>query len=79
LKPFTAHTDGKVLIPDEPVELDRGAVYQVRPGPMRARKRSRRNSLRALFLKYAGTAKGDYPTDLAENHDHYLHGRPKRR
>ena len=31
---------------------------------------------RAL-LEIAGTAEG-LPTDFAENHDHYLHGTPKR-
>ena len=76
--PFTAHTDGKVLIPDEPVELCQGTTYQVHAEPVRARKRSRKHSLRDLFLEFAGTVEGDYPTDLAENHDHYLHGRPKR-
>ena len=29
------------------------------------------------LLKYAGAAKG-WPSDMAENHDHYLHGTPKR-
>ena len=29
------------------------------------------------LLKYAGTVKG-WPSDMAENHDHYLHGTPKR-
>lgn len=27
---------------------------------------------------WAETLPTDLPTDLAENHDHYLHGRPKR-
>jgi hypothetical protein len=31
----------------------------------------------AFLLKYAGKA-DDLPADLAENHDHYLHGRPKK-
>ena len=30
------------------------------------------------LLEFAGTAKG-LPPDLAENHDHYLHGAPKRK
>jgi hypothetical protein len=30
------------------------------------------------LLEFAGTAEG-LPPDLAENHDHYLHGAPKRR
>ena len=29
------------------------------------------------YLKFAGTAKG-LPPDMAENHDHYLHGMPKK-
>ena len=30
------------------------------------------------LLEFAGTA-GGLPRDLAENHDHYLHGAPKRK
>lgn len=30
----------------------------------------------AFILKYAGTA-NDLPPDMAANHDHYLHGKPK--
>ena len=30
------------------------------------------------LLEFAGTARG-LPSDLAENHDHYLHGAPKRK
>ncbi len=29
------------------------------------------------LLKFAGTAKG-LPSDMARNHDHYLHGTPKK-
>ncbi|MEK6324363.1 MAG: hypothetical protein AABN33_22215 [Acidobacteriota bacterium] len=29
------------------------------------------------LLKFAGTAKG-LPSDMAENHDDYIHGRPKK-
>lgn len=34
-------------------------------------------ALRDLLLSVAGKAQG-LPPDLAEQHDHYLHGRPKR-
>lgn len=34
-------------------------------------------ALRELLLSYAGSVKG-LPADLAEQHDHYLHGTPKR-
>ena len=33
--------------------------------------------LSAFLLRVAGTAEG-LPPDLAENHDHYLYGTPKR-
>ncbi|MBM4040425.1 MAG: hypothetical protein FJ290_18105 [Planctomycetes bacterium] len=78
MKPFIAHTDGKVLIPDKPVALRQGTTYQVRAEPVKTNKRRKRKSPWSIFLEYAGTAQGDYPPDLAENHDHYLHGRPKR-
>ncbi len=29
------------------------------------------------LLRFAGVARG-LPSDMAENHDHYLHGQPKR-
>ena len=32
----------------------------------------------SLFSKWAGKAE-DLPPDLAENHDHYLHGAPKKK
>jgi len=28
------------------------------------------------LMKFAGTVKG-LPSDMARNHDHYIHGRPK--
>jgi hypothetical protein len=34
-------------------------------------------SLRDLLLEFAGTIDG-LPADMAEQHDHYLHGRPKK-
>ena len=36
-----------------------------------------KESLGDFVLRVAGTAEG-LPPDLAENHDHYLYGRPKR-
>jgi len=35
------------------------------------------SSLGRRLLKFAGAAEG-LPSDFAENHDHYLHGTPKR-
>lgn len=35
------------------------------------------DSLSRCLLKFAGIA-DDLPSDLARNHDHYIHGHPKR-
>lgn len=32
----------------------------------------------AEFSRWCGTFPTDLPSDLAENHDHYLHGGPKK-
>jgi hypothetical protein len=37
----------------------------------------RHQTLGQALLEFAGTAEG-LPTDMAENHDHYLYGVPKR-
>ena len=63
--------DGVVVL--EPgARLDEGAEVVVEPVKV-APSRSLSERLRPLI----GIAKG-LPKDLAENHDHYLHGRPKR-
>ena len=36
-----------------------------------------KSTLGKRLLKFAGKARG-LPGDLAENHDHYLHGAPKK-
>ena len=63
--------DGVVVL--EPgARLDEGAdvvVEQVESAPAR--------SLADRLRPVIGIAKG-LPRDLAENHDHYLHGRPKK-
>ena len=38
----------------------------------------RERSVWDALLEFAGTAEG-LPPDLAEHHDHYLHGTPKRK
>ena len=74
--------NGRVQL-DAPLDLPDGTAVTVRP-----LKETRRRSSSALsaeapttwgrtLLKYAGKAKG-LPADLARNHDHYLHGVPKK-
>jgi len=72
-----AHFDGKVTIPDEPVDLPQDQTLIVRIEP----------------IGQAGAAEGEsaldwlaenavdstvLPADLSREHDHYLYGRPKK-
>jgi hypothetical protein len=71
-----AHFDGKVIVPDDPVDLRPGQdlIVQIEPAhPDRAQQESAlkwlvENSVESLEI----------PADLAEQHDHYLYGSPKR-
>jgi len=63
------HKKGPTVL-DEPKEVREG--MSARP----PRKR-RLPTLYEQLKPVIGIAKG-MPSDLAENHDHYLHGRPKR-
>ncbi len=62
--------NGVVVFDGEP-PLPDGARVSVEPADM-APKRTLAERLKPVI----GIAKG-LPPDLAENHDHYLHGRPK--
>ncbi len=76
---FRAHSDGKVIIPDEPVEIPSGAVLNVtvEEVPAEAKPHSSRETLLRL-AREAEAMDVDLPTDLAAQHDHYLYGSPKR-
>ena len=77
MKTFMAHSDGKVLIPDDPVRLPLGSTYRVTVEPVGEQDQSG-FPLLDLAVELSRKMKGKYPRDLARNHDHYLHGRPKR-
>jgi len=61
--------DGVVILNDAPFFPD-GTEVQVQIMPSAPAAIS---SLGQRLMKYAGKAEG-LPTDLARNHDHYLHG-----
>lgn len=61
------------IVLDQPQLLQEGARVRVNVEPTE----KDGQSLRDFLLKHAGTASG-LPRDLAEQHDHYLHGTPKR-
>lgn len=73
MKSFKAHFDGKVLVLDEPAELPVNQPLTVTVQPPRPA------SLGELAsILEAMPDNRDTPPDLAAQHDHYLHGMPKR-
>lgn len=74
--------DGKIVL-DRRVVLEEGTEVSVRPieqptaSPGGGRKRKQGQTLLERLGSVVGKAEG-LPSDLAENHDHYLHGRPKK-
>ena len=71
----TVH-DG-VIVLNEPEKLPEGAVVEFEVKAITAAARSgQKPTLAERLLKHAGTVP-DLPSDLAEQHDHYIHGTPK--
>ncbi len=77
MKALKAHYDGKVIIPDEPVDLPTGEPLIITVKRTRKPKKSKGKS---VLQWMADNAVGDdgLPPDLAHEHDHYLYGTPKR-
>ena len=64
-----------VIVVDSPEPLAEGTKVKIlieTPGEP-----TRKLSLSERLLKLAGTV-DDLPPDMARNHDHYIHGAPKR-
>jgi hypothetical protein len=53
--------------------LEDGTIVAVEP----IEQPGQRTSLGQRLRRFSGSAKG-LPRDMARNHDHYLHGRPKK-
>lgn len=68
------HFDGKVIVPDEPLNLrpNQPVIIQIEP-------LGGDTEESALAWIAANAVDSDaLPTDLADQHDHYLYGRPKK-
>ena len=76
------HFDGKVFVPDEPVDLPRGeavVLHVQRAAELPAVSSNSTNGQDdawAVLKKMTGTVEG--PADWSAQHDHYLYGTPKR-
>jgi hypothetical protein len=65
--------NGTILL-DQPAQLPEGARVEVR---IKEKKAPPDEPTLTSLLKLAGTAK-ELPVDFAAQHDHYIHGTPKR-
>ncbi|HEO70174.1 MAG TPA: hypothetical protein ENN80_02855 [Candidatus Hydrogenedentes bacterium] len=69
---FKGHIEGNVVVLDESVDLPEGTVVEVLPVTDQVRP-----TIAERFKKVIGVV-DDLPEDMARNHDHYIHGTPKR-
>ena len=75
---YRGRVQNGVVVLDSDVALRDGTEVRVEPveetaGPVAANG----DDLRTGLLRFSGVVK-DTPSDFARNHDHYLHGTPKR-
>jgi hypothetical protein len=74
-----AHFDGKVLVPDEPVDLPRDCALEVHVSVVRREVVAPGRPLAQLAqIAQELPDNPDWPPDGASQHDHYLYGLPKR-
>jgi hypothetical protein len=68
-----AHYDGKVIVPDEPLDLplNQSLIVQIQPVPDEA---ARIEEPVLDWLAANAVDSEALPADLAERHDHYLYG-----
>ena len=72
---YNGTVKGGVVVLEGAATLDEGTRVQVEPvGPDAVPATA---TLGQRLKRFAGTAK-QLPDDMARNHDHYLHGRPKK-
>ena len=69
---YKGHVKNGVVVLDDPVKLPDGAEVRVEVLESKAEP-TLADELRGVI----GAVKG-LPSDLARNHDHYLHGRPEK-
>ena len=67
---YRGHVENGVVVLDEPVKLPEGTQVRVElAGPQSTTLAERLKDVIGII---------DGPADLAEQHDHYAHGKPKR-
>jgi hypothetical protein len=76
MKRLRAHFDGKVLVPEGPVDLPTGRVLEIQVEDVE----DKPAGILSELATWAATLPQDpkSPTDAAAQHDHYLYGTPKK-
>ena len=76
---FNAHFDGKVIVPEQAVDLPRDRSFVVHVETFGATDPKAESSPQSALQWLAENAVDDeLPSDLSAQHDHYLYGTPKR-
>ena len=81
-----ARFDGRVLVPEQPIDLPQDRVLEIHVEDALSTNGAMHEAPAADAPPLAGLRElladlpddPDTPTDLAAQHDHYLHGMPKR-
>ena len=71
---FKARFDGQVFLPELPLELEKDTVYTI--SVEKSRPAAEGASMWDYLREVAGTVNA--PEDWSAEHDHYIHGTPKR-
>jgi hypothetical protein len=72
-----AHFDGKVIVPDGPVDLPRDQALIVQLEAVSEKVAPSKESCLSWLMEHA-VDNPAAPPDLAHQHDHYLYGSPKK-
>jgi hypothetical protein len=74
---YRGHVKNGQITLDDPIELPEGAAVNVDLVAVETAENGQEQpTIWEKLLKLAGTVEG--PEDWARNHDHYIHGTPKR-
>jgi hypothetical protein len=73
-----ARFDGRVFIPEQPVDLPAETVVEIIITPPDTKSSARAPLADLAELMKQFPADPDMPADAAAQHDHYLYGTPKR-
>ena len=76
---YRGHVKNGVVVLEDKARLAEGTPVRVQPlrRTPGKKKAARARTLGERLMRFAGSAKG-LPRDMARNHDHYIHGTPKK-